>query len=114
MAYHTFQQDEYQKVAIDDLKQIVIAHSLPKKVDPEIETPISWTIEYKLPLTVLEKYGAIIAPKHGAIWKANFYKTSSKSSNPHWMTWTVIGDVQTKVKFGRFHQPKYFGQLKFE
>lgn len=114
MAYHIFQQKEYQKVSVEDLKKIEIAHSLPKKVDPEIVTPIVWTVEYKLPVSILEKYGSIVSPKPGVTWRANFYKTASKSSNPHWITWSVIDDLQANIKSGRFHQPRFFGQIKFE
>jgi hypothetical protein len=114
MAYHIFQQTGYQNVSIEDLREIEIAHSLPKKVDPEIEIPVSWTVEYKIPISILEKYGSVIAPGRGVIWRANFYKTSSKSSNPHWMTWSAITDTTTRVKLGRFHQPDFFGQLNFK
>lgn len=114
MAYHILQQAASQNVSIEDLKEITIAHSLPKRVDPEIEKPVSWTVEYKMPISILEKYGSVKAPKRGVIWRANFYKTSSKSSNPHWMTWSAIDDTTTKVKLGRFHQPAFFGQLEFK
>jgi hypothetical protein len=114
MAYHIFQQTASQNVSIEDLKEIEIAHSLPKKVDPEIDIPVSWTVEYRMPISILEKYGSVIAPGRGVIWRANFYKTSSKSSNPHWMTWSAIDDTTTRVKLGRFHQPDFFGELKFK
>jgi hypothetical protein len=45
MACHTFHQKEYQQFSVEDLKKIEIAHSLPKKVDPEMVTPIFWTVE---------------------------------------------------------------------
>jgi len=44
MAYHIFQQKDYQKHSVEGLKKIEIVHSLPKKADPKIGTPIIWTI----------------------------------------------------------------------
>ncbi|HLA57334.1 MAG TPA: carbohydrate-binding family 9-like protein [Puia sp.] len=109
MAYHIFKQKEYQKFSAEDFKKIEIAHSLPKKVDPEIATPVVWTVEYKLPFAVLEKYGVVSHPKPGVVWRANFYKTASKSSNPHYMTWSFVGNPEPN-----FHLPQFFGQLIFE
>ncbi len=43
--------------AARDMARIEIAHSLPRIVDPELTEPTTWTIEYRLPLDVLEKYG---------------------------------------------------------
>lgn len=108
MAYHVYQQKEYQKFSVEDLKKIEIAHSLPGKVDPEILTPIVWTIEYRLPFSVLKKYGSVINPKAGEIWKANFYKTASKGSNPHYLTWSYVDNLEPQ-----FHLPQFFGVIQF-
>ena len=109
MAYHVFHQKEYQKVPIDDLKKVEIAHSLPNKVDPEIVTPVTWTVEYKLPLSLLEKFSAVTHPKPGVSWRANFYKIASKTSNPHYITWSFVENLEPNF----FHQPQFFGQIKF-
>jgi len=112
MAYHTFQQKEYQKVSVEDLAKIEIFHSLSRVVDPEILTPIRWTIEVKLPISLIEKYGFISQPKTGVTWRANFYKIASKTSNPHAITWSLVDNLKPAY-LGRFHQPQYFGKLKF-
>lgn len=109
MSYHISRQKESQKFSVDDLKKIEIAHSLPGKVDPEIDTPIVWTIEYKLPFSVLKKYGSVVQPQEGVIWKANFYKTASKTSNPHYLTWSYVDNSKPN-----FHLPQFFGELTFE
>ena len=108
MGYHNFPQKESQMLSIEDLQKIEIAHSLPRKVDPEIDTPVTWTVEYRLPLSVLEKFSAISRPKPGVIWRANFYKTASESSNPHYITWSFVDNV-----IPNFHLPRFFGQIKF-
>lgn len=108
MSYHIYGQKEYQKVSVEDFKKIEIAHSLPRRVDKEIATPITWIIEYKLPVSILEKYGSVIHPGAGKIWYANFYKTSSKGSNPHYITWSQVDNLEPN-----FHLPQFFGELKF-
>jgi hypothetical protein len=109
MAYHIFQQKEYKRFSIEDLKQIEIAHSLPKKVDPEITEPVTWTLEYRVPIDLLKKFANVVDPKPGVTWKANFYKTASKTSNPHHLTWSFIDDVKPQ-----FHLPQFFGTLRFK
>ena len=32
-----------------EYRKITIAHSMPKIVDPEITTPVTWTVEYRFP-----------------------------------------------------------------
>lgn len=91
------------------LKRIEIAHSLPEFIDPEIEEPTTWTLEYKLPLEVLSQYSAFDVPKTGTVWYANFYKIAENNSNPHYITWSPIGGV-----IPDFHQPEFFGKLEFK
>ncbi len=92
-----------------DIKKIEIGHSLPKIVDPEISGPLTWTIEYRIPLSMLENYSKISRPKKGISWKANFYKIAEITSNPHYGTWSPI-----KHPKPHFHMPLYFGILKFQ
>jgi len=109
MSYHIFQQKEYKKFSVEDLQKIEIAHSLPKKIDPEITEPVTWTLEYRVPIYLLKKFANIADPKRGVIWKANFYKTASKTSNPHYLTWSFVDN-----KTPQFHLPQFFGTLRFK
>lgn len=93
----------------EDIKKIVIAHSLPQIVDPEIKDPVVWTIEYKIPLEMLEHYSSITRPQKGVKWKANFTKIAENNSNPHHMTWSPITAPKPN-----FHMPQFFGTLVFE
>ncbi len=101
------QKDEFVKIS--DCEQMKIAHSLPKIVDPEITDPITWTLEYRLPFEVIEKYWPITKPVPGNIWRANFYKCADKTSHPHWLTWSVVDFPKPK-----FHLPEFFGVLEFK
>jgi hypothetical protein len=102
---------EQQAVMISaaDLGRITVAHSLPQVVDPEIAKPVTWTVEYRVPLEMLKKYAPLTRPAAGVTWRANFYKCGDKTSHPHWLTWSPVG-----VPKPDFHRPEFFGVLKFE
>ena len=98
-----------KKPTEEDIKMITIAHTLPEIVDPEIKEPVIWTLEYRIPLRMLEKYASITRPVKGVKWKANFAKIAENNSNPHHMTWSPITAAKPN-----FHMPQYFGTLQFE
>jgi hypothetical protein len=99
---------DVREAHITDMDQIKIAHSLPKIVDPEITEPIVWTIEYRLPLAIIQKYcqTAMLGP--GVVWRVNFYKCAENNSHPHWLTWSFVDHAEPS-----FHQPAFFGTLGF-
>ena len=107
MFYITQPWTAFTKLEAEDIKKIEIAHSLPKVVDPEIAEPITWTIEYRVPLSMLEQFSEVSRPEPGTVWKANFYKTASQSSNPHWVAWSAVDRKN-------FHLPQFFGTLTFQ
>ena len=107
--YVTQPWEEFTKLRKEDIKQIEIAHSLPAVVEPEITEPTTWTIEFRLPLALLEKYANVTRPKRGVVWKANFYKTGSRTSNPNYLTWSFVDNPKPN-----FHLPQFFGSLKFQ
>lgn len=91
------------------ISQIEIAHSLPAVVNPEITEEVTWTIEYRIPLAMLKQFTNVTMPKAGVTWRANFYKTGSDTSNPHYYTWSPVSNPKPN-----FHLPAYFGTLTFE
>ncbi len=99
------------RIRIDttDIKKIEIAHSLPKTVDKEISEPITWTVEFRIPLDMLTKYSNVTRPKKGVVWRGNFYKIAEITSNPHYLTWAEITPPGKS-----FHTPQFFGWLKFK
>jgi hypothetical protein len=104
---HVAGKDE--KVTTEDCARAITANSLKGPIDPEIAKRTTWTLEYKLPLSLLEKFLPIEHPKPGVIWRGNFYKCADDSSQPHWLTWSPVTSAQPS-----FHLPKYFGFLVFE
>jgi hypothetical protein len=97
------------KPTIEDIQKIEIAASLPKVVDPEITKRVTWTMSFKIPLVMLEKYTNVVRPKAGVSWRANFYKIAEINSNKHYITWNVV-----KNPTPQFHLPQYFGVLNFQ
>lgn len=96
-------------VTAADIARVGIASSLKGPIDPEIAKPTTWTLEYKVPIDVLQRLSKVQTPGPGVSWRANFYKCADESSHPHWLTWSQV-DWPTP----RFHIPQFFGTLTFE
>jgi hypothetical protein len=109
MHYNLVARTESRDLAVDDIKMIEIKPSLPQIIDPEMAEPVTWTLEYSIPLAMLEKYSPVIRPKKGVSWRANFYKIAENSSNPHYITWSLVD-----IPKPDFHRPEFFGTLTFE
>lgn len=107
--YVTKPREEFIKLEAEDIRQIEIAHSLPEVVDPEITEPTTWTIEFRIPIAMLEKFSKVTRPKSGTVWKANLYKTGSETSNPNYLTWAYVDHPKPN-----FHLPQFFGTLIFQ
>lgn len=94
----------------EQIKKVEIAHSMPKIVEPEITEPTTWTLEYRLPLSLIaQRYPQMIKPAAGAVWRGNFYKCADQTSHQHWLTWSFVDLPQPN-----FHRPDFFGVLEFE
>lgn len=88
-------------------RQIQLYHSAPKILAPETAEPLTWQLEYFLPFELLEHYVGPLERGKGE-WRANFYKCAEDNSHPHWGAWAeVVEDLD-------FHQPRFFGVLRFE
>jgi hypothetical protein len=104
------EEGEAVPIAAEDAEMLKIAHTLPKTVEPEVKEPTTWTLEYKLPFAVIEKYCPNAArPAKNVDWKANLYKCGDGTSHPHWLAWSFVDHPTPK-----FHVPECFGTLKFE
>lgn len=109
MHYNTVPRKESKKVENEDLQKIELAHSLPQIIDPEMSDPVTWTLEYRIPFAMLEKFSNVTRPGKGVEWRANLYKIAENSSNPHYITWSVVENDKPN-----FHMPRFFGILKFK
>lgn len=107
--YITKPMSEVQRLKKEEIELIEIAHSMPRVVFPEIQEPVTWTIECRIPFSLLERYTPVTRPGKGRQWKANFYKTGSRTSNPNYMTWALVDFPRPN-----FHLPQYFGTIQFK
>lgn len=98
----------YRPVQERHLAGLRVYHSLPQRVDPEIQDPVDWAVEYSIPLALFEPYLGRPVRCAGARWRGNFYKCGDRTSHPHWAAWAPIGEALN------FHQPERFGELQFE
>lgn len=107
-----FQRDrsvERIRIPESEFERVTVAHSMPGIVDPEIEDPVTWTIEVRLPIDILTQYTDVTPPGPGVQWRANFYKIASATSHPHYLTWSFVYHPVPQ-----FHLPEYFGTIQFE
>gem|GEM_PF-235319 len=110
LLYHqTARGQNINKVAEKDCEKIKMLPSLPKIVEPEIKEPTHWTLQYAMPVEMLEKYAKVVKPAKGVKWRANFYKCADQTSHPHWLTWSKV-----ELPKPDFHQPAFFGTIEFE
>ena len=100
--------DSRTPVAESLMRQIQVAASLPRQVNPEVARPTHWHVAYRLPLDVVSSYTSIDPPAPGNAWRANFYKCADETSHPHWLTWAPVRRPQPD-----FHVPDNFGTLRF-
>jgi len=98
-----------QPLTDDEIGMLRIFHSEPGIVEPEKQQPTTWLIEYRVPYQILEKRCPVVRPAASVTWRANFYKCGDKTSNPHWLTWSVVDYPEP-----RFHMPEFFGTLQFK
>lgn len=95
-----------------------------KRADPEIISQIrrlssagnmpveertgryEWTITIAVPFSVFFHHN--IGDLKGKTLRANFYKCGDMLSVPHYVTWNPVGTEKPD-----YHQPAYFGMLKF-
>ena len=97
---------DFVKLPEEDEKQVLIYHSMPDIVEPEISEPMTWFIEFIIPFSLLEKYVGSIGKVSGQSWYANFYKCGDETSHPHWASWTPLPEKN-------FHLPECFGRIEF-
>ena len=87
---------------------IRVSHSMPEVVDPEQPGPVDWWVEVSWPFAVMEPYCGEVRPVAGRLWRGNAFKCGDETSHPHWASWASVGEALN------FHQPRCFGELRFE
>ncbi len=80
--------------------------SVGQKPVREKEGKFEWTITVAIPFRVFFHHE--VKELKGKTFRANFYKCGDKLTVPHYVTWNPVGTEKPD-----YHQPKYFGLLKF-
>ncbi|MCF8069696.1 MAG: carbohydrate-binding family 9-like protein [Desulfobacterales bacterium] len=97
---------DFIRLTSEERKQILIYHSMPEIVEPEITDSMIWHIEFFIPYSVFESHTGSFRPQKGDTWRANFFKCGDETSHPHWGAWSPVETLN-------FHLPRCFGVLKF-
>jgi len=97
---------EFTRVPAPIGQTIQAKSSLPQQIDPEIPTPILWTLQFLVPFTLFEHYLGPLGTIPGQVWHGNFFKCADETSHPHWASWSPLDELN-------FHRPTCFGTLRF-
>lgn len=97
---------EFVKVPVSLGQTIRVKSSLPQRVEPEIKTPLVWTLSFWIPLALFEHYLGPLGTSPGQVWHGNFFKCAEENSHPHWASWSPVDEFN-------FHRPNCFGSLRF-
>jgi hypothetical protein len=88
---------------ISKIRRVSSAGSVPFK---EKVGENKWTMTIAIPFEVFFHHK--IRELKGKTFRANFYKCGDMLSVPHYVTWNPVGTERPD-----YHQPEYFGLLKF-
>jgi len=96
-----------QKLPSELGNKVKIRTTLPLKTVPEITKPLDWSLQFSIPIAVLENFTGLLGEICGQNWRGNFFKCAEEVSHPHWASWSPVD------KFN-FHLPHCFGAIQFE
>jgi hypothetical protein len=88
-------------------QSIQVRSSLPRRIEPEITGPLTWTLRFFIPFPLLEHYVGPLGEIPGQVWRGNFFKCADESSHPHWASWAPLDMFE-------FHRPNCFQSITFE
>jgi Carbohydrate-binding family 9 len=91
---------------VDIVSKIRRQTSVGIKPVKEKKGEFTWTITIAIPFEVFFHHK--IKELKGKTFRANFYKCGDMLTIPHYVTWNQVGTENPD-----YHQPKYFGLLKF-
>lgn len=93
------------RVPAELAQAVTVRASMPQLVEPEITEPVTWTLQFSIPLAVLEAFVGPLGEIRGQIWRGNFFKCAEDNSHPHWAAWSPVDEFS-------FHLPRCFGEIR--
>src|SRR4051794_726349 len=83
---------EYVRIPESIASAVRVQSSIPGKTDPEKAEPLTWTLGFSIPLSVLEEYTGNTGELSGQSWRGNFFKCAEEVSHPHWASWSPVDE----------------------
>jgi hypothetical protein len=99
-------RDNSKRANAEFVSKIRRLTSAGKKPVSEKTGEFKWTITIAIPYEVFFHHK--IKDLKGKTFRANFYKCGDMLTVPHYVTWNPVGTENPD-----YHQPEYFGMLKF-
>ena len=87
---------------------VSIRSSFSEPMVREMEEPLTWTLQLTIECALFESFLGPLGDLRNQEWTANFFKCGDETSHPHWASWQPVGGKLN------FHQPEYFGTVRFE
>jgi hypothetical protein len=97
---------QFTRVPSEIGETVQVRASLPRLIEKEISDPTIWTLQFYIPLKVLERYVGALGSLAGQTWRGNFFKCAEEVSHPHWASWSPVDEFN-------FHLPRCFGLVQF-
>lgn len=97
---------DWRFISKEDCQDVLRKSSLEEPVPVEIKREIEWYLEFFIPISLLVKYFGNAGIQKGDEWKGNFYKCGDDLSDPHWISWSGVRELN-------FHNPDDFGRITF-
>jgi hypothetical protein len=97
---------QFTRIPWSQAQVVRVKSSLPARIEPEIQSPLDWELEFFIPFSLLTAYAPSAGHPAGETWRGNFHKCAEDNSHPHWATWAPVDELN-------FHLPRCFGQLEF-
>lgn len=98
--------EAFAPLTVEQGARVKLYPTLPQVNDPEIAEPTVWQMGFFIPFAVLQEATGCPAPQSGTVWRANFFKCGDRTSHPHWASWSPLHPLN-------FHQPEFFGDIRF-
>ena len=95
---------DYSKVPFEKISGMTVATSLQGVIDPEITTPVDWSLAAFIPFSIFDLDEKVAS---GDVWRANLYKCADHSSHKHWISAFPLTQLN-------YHLPECFQEIVFE
>ena len=98
---------KFEKISAVVAREIKVRSTLPPRIEPEITSAVEWSLQFSIPLALLEKFVGSLGIVSGQTWRGNFFKCADECSHQHWASWSPVDEFN-------FHLPRCFGAIQFK